>query len=115
MCGSPGVGVMGGDSCSKGSGFESQPHILDGHFSHIFVVEIVMFVWKDKSKWKKVGDGPFKKCSKGRHLLVINKMAKQMFQQKIISVGTDLKSGAIGYLNESKVKSKSTDRQKIRR
>ena len=38
-----------------------------------------------------------------------------MFQQKIISVGTDLKSGAIGYLNESKVKSKSTDRQKIRR
>ena len=32
--------VMGGDSCSKGRGFESRHHILDGHFSHIFVVKI---------------------------------------------------------------------------
>ena len=36
--------VMGGDSCSEGRGFESQHHILDGYFSHIFVVKIVMFV-----------------------------------------------------------------------
>ena len=36
--------VMGGDSCSKGREFESRFHILDGHFSHLFVVKIVMFV-----------------------------------------------------------------------
>ena len=36
--------VMGGSSCSKGSGFESQHRILDGNFSHLFVVKIVIFV-----------------------------------------------------------------------
>ena len=37
--------VIGGDSCSKGHGFESQHRLLDGHFSHLFVVKIViMFV-----------------------------------------------------------------------
>ena len=30
--GSPGLVVMGGDSCSKGREFESQHCILDGHF-----------------------------------------------------------------------------------
>ena len=30
---------MGGDSHSEGSGFESRHRILDGHFSHIFVVK----------------------------------------------------------------------------
>ena len=45
--GSPGLVVMGRDSCSEGCGFESQHQILDGHFSHIVVVKIVMFVWKD--------------------------------------------------------------------
>ena len=30
--GSPGEVVMGGDSCSKGCGFESRHNILDGHF-----------------------------------------------------------------------------------
>ena len=34
--------VMGRDSRSKGRGFESRHHILDGIFSHIFVVKIVM-------------------------------------------------------------------------
>ena len=33
MGGSPGLVVMGGDSWPKGCGFESQHHILDGHFS----------------------------------------------------------------------------------
>ena len=33
--------IMGGDS---GREFESQHRILDGHFSHEFVVKIVMFV-----------------------------------------------------------------------
>ena len=32
------VVVFGGDSCSEGCGFESQHSILNGHFSHIFVV-----------------------------------------------------------------------------
>ena len=40
--GSPGLVVMGGDSHSEGHGFESRYRILDGHFSHIFVVKIVM-------------------------------------------------------------------------
>ena len=35
--------VMGGDSCSKGRVFEPHHHILDGHFSHLFVLKIVMF------------------------------------------------------------------------
>ena len=41
MGGSPGLVVMGGHSCTEGHVFESQYHILDGHFSHVFVVKIV--------------------------------------------------------------------------
>ena len=41
--GSPGLFVKGVDSCSEGRGFESQHHILDGHFPQILVVKIVMF------------------------------------------------------------------------
>ena len=33
--GSPGLVVMGGDTCSEGRWFESQLCILDGHFSHL--------------------------------------------------------------------------------
>ena len=50
---------MGGESCSEGCGFESQHCILDGHFSHIFVVKIVMFVWKDENKLKRGRGWPF--------------------------------------------------------
>ena len=35
---SPGLVVMGGDSCSKGREFESWHHILDGHFSHTYLL-----------------------------------------------------------------------------
>ena len=35
--GSPGLVVMGGDSCSKGRVFESRHHILDRHF-HIYLL-----------------------------------------------------------------------------
>ena len=42
--GSPGLVVMGGDSCSKGCGFKSQHRKLDGLFFHIFVVKIVLLV-----------------------------------------------------------------------
>ena len=36
-------------SCSKGRGFESLHHILNGYFYHIlvFVIQFVMFVSKD--------------------------------------------------------------------
>ena len=40
--GSPGLVVMRRDSCSEGRGFESRHRILDGHFSHLYVVKIVM-------------------------------------------------------------------------
>ena len=42
--------VMGGDDCSKGGEFESLHLILDGHFSHLFVVKIAMCDWKDENK-----------------------------------------------------------------
>ena len=44
MGGSPGLVVMGGDSCSKGRGFESQHRILDRHFFTFICCKIVMFV-----------------------------------------------------------------------
>ena len=47
---STGLVVIGGDSCFEGRGFESQHHIVDGHFSHLFVVKTVMFVLKDENK-----------------------------------------------------------------
>ena len=57
--GSSGLVVKGGDSQSDGCEFESLRCILDGHFSYLFVVRIVMFVWKDKNKWKRGRVGPF--------------------------------------------------------
>ena len=59
--GSPGLVVMGGDSWSKGRGFKSQHCMLDGHFSHLFVAGIVMFVRKEGNKRKRGRDGPFLK------------------------------------------------------
>ena len=47
--GSPGLVVMGEDLCFKGCELQSQHCKLDGHFPHIFVVNIEMFVWKDKN------------------------------------------------------------------
>ena len=43
--GSPGLVVMGGDSCSKGRGFESQCNILDRHFFTLTCCKfLLMFV-----------------------------------------------------------------------
>ena len=39
---SPGLVVMGGDSCTEGRKFESRYHILNRHFSHIFIVKILI-------------------------------------------------------------------------
>ena len=41
--------VMGGDVCSVGREFKSPHHIFDGHFSHLFVNRIVIFVSKDEN------------------------------------------------------------------
>ena len=51
---------MRGDSFSEGCGFESQYHILNVHFSHRFVVDIVMFNGKDKNKQKSRVEWPIK-------------------------------------------------------
>ena len=54
--------VMGGESRSKGRGFESRHCILDGHFSHIFVVKICNVCLKrPKINEKEAGVDPFKK------------------------------------------------------
>ena len=37
----------------EGFWFESWHCILDGHFSHLFVVKIVIFDWNDENKWKR--------------------------------------------------------------
>ena len=56
----------GYESCLRGRGFESRRCILDGHFSHWFVVKIVtVFVWiEPKIKEKEAEVGPFKKLLK---------------------------------------------------
>ena len=53
--------VMGGDSCSEGRGFESWHRILDGRFSHIFVVKIESSFVFEMTENKKAGVSPFKK------------------------------------------------------
>ena len=40
MCGSSGLVVKGRDSKSEGCDFESRCQILDGHFSHLVVVNL---------------------------------------------------------------------------
>ena len=60
--GIPGLVVMREESCSEGCGFKSQHWILDGHFSHLFVVKIVMFVWTDIIKRKRDRGRPIFKC-----------------------------------------------------
>ena len=51
--GSPGLVVMGDDSCSRGRGFESRHRITDGH-------DIVCFK-RPKINEKEAGVGPFEK------------------------------------------------------
>ena len=51
--------VMAKDSCYKCHGFESQHRILDGHFSYLFVLKIVILLGKTKINEKVGRDGPF--------------------------------------------------------
>ena len=44
---------MGGESCSRGRGFEYQQRILDGLFSHYIVVKVAMFAWNSSKKTKR--------------------------------------------------------------
>ena len=58
---SPGEVVMGDDSCSRGCGFESQCHILDGHY--IFHIDLWQKMYclfeKTRNKQKEAGVGPW--------------------------------------------------------
>ena len=57
--GSPGLVVMGGDSCSKGRESKSQDHILDGHFFILICWENGKFYLKGtKNKWKRSREWP---------------------------------------------------------
>ena len=52
--------VMGRDSRSEGHWLESRHHLLDGNFSHIFVVKICNVCLKrPKINKKEAGVGPF--------------------------------------------------------
>ena len=67
--------VMGGDSRSEGCGFESWHHILDGHFSHIFVVKICNVCLKrPKINEKEVEVGPFLKNSSTQIMSLVEAM-----------------------------------------
>ena len=52
---------MGGDSCPEGFGFESQHHILDGHFSHYLMYKVQCLFEKIIINEKEAGDDPFLK------------------------------------------------------
>ena len=60
MGGSPGLVVMGDDSCLKGRGFESQRHILDGHFfTLICCKKCIACLKRPKTNRKQPGVGLF--------------------------------------------------------
>ena len=54
---SPGPVVIGGDSCSRGCGFESQHRTLDGHFHIDLMQKIVLFVSLKRPKKQKKRPG----------------------------------------------------------
>ena len=52
--------VLGDDSCSKGRGFESRHHILDGHvFTFICCKNCIVCLKRPKINEKEAGVGPF--------------------------------------------------------
>ena len=59
---SPGLVVIGDNSCSRGFGFKSWHHILDGNdIFHIdLLVKLYCFFEKTKNKQKEARVGPFK-------------------------------------------------------
>ena len=65
--GSPGLVVMGGDSCSTGRGFKSRHCILDVHFFTLICSKICndVSLKRLKKMIKEAGVGPFLKIMKG--------------------------------------------------
>ena len=60
MGGSPGLVVMGDDSCSKGVKFKSWPHILDGHFFTLICSKnCIVCLKRMKINEKEAGVGQF--------------------------------------------------------
>ena len=60
--GSPGLVIMGRDSCSEGCGFKSRHHILDGHFfTYICCKNCNVCLKRPKINEKEAGVGPFLK------------------------------------------------------
>ena len=57
--GSPGLVVMGDNSCLKGRGFESRRHLLDGHFFTLICCNNC--IEKTENIRKRGRVGPFKK------------------------------------------------------
>ena len=60
--GSPGLVVMGGDSCSEGCGYKSRCRTLDGHdiFSHRFIVKNCIVCLKRLKRYEREARiGPF--------------------------------------------------------
>ena len=57
--GSPDLVVMGGVSFSKGREFESWHRILNGSFSHLFVVKMQCVCERMKMDEKEAGVSPF--------------------------------------------------------
>ena len=65
--GSPGLVVMGGDSCSKGCEFELWHHVQDGHFFTFICCKICIICLKRlKINEKEAGVGPFFKNNLSR-------------------------------------------------
>ena len=62
--GSPGLVVMGGDSCSKGCEFELWHHVQDGHFFTFICCKICIICLKRlKINEKEAGVGHFLKIT----------------------------------------------------
>ena len=74
--GSPGLVVMGDYSSSKGCGFKSWRHILEGHFPHLFVVKMYFLLEKTKINKKEAGVGPYLK----NDFATVNCRFKESFQ-----------------------------------
>ena len=86
--GSPGLVVMGRDSCFKGRGFESWHHILDGHFfTYICCKNCIVCLKKTKNKRKRGRVGPFFKSIK-IYLFIISSSQRVLTQNLFLISGT---------------------------
>ena len=71
-----GLVVMGVDSCSKGHGFESQHHILNGHYFTFICCKKCNFCFeKTKINEEEAEDGPFLK----------NKVITRTLRQRLLN------------------------------